>query len=48
MKLQTHILQNCTTRTFHSMTFRKIRFEIIVIGTNCTEMSFHEAVKGTS
>ena len=45
-KLQTHILQTCTTRTFHSMTFRRIRFKIIVIDTNCPEMSFHEAVKG--
>ena len=28
------------------MTFRKIRFESMVIRTNCTEMSFHEAVEG--
>ena len=46
MELQTHILQNCTTQTFNLMTFRKIRFKTIVIDTNCTDMSFHEAVKG--
>ena len=45
-KLPTHILKNCTTRTFNSVTFRKIRCTIIVIDTNCTEMSFCDAVKG--
>ena len=46
MKLQTHTLQRCTKRTFMLMTFRKIRRKIIVIGSNYTEMSFHEAVNG--
>ena len=45
-KLQTHIVQNCTKRTFTSRTFEKIRFKVIVIDTNCTKMSFREAVKG--
>ena len=46
MKLQTHILQNCTKLTFTSMTFRKIRYKISVIDTNWTEVSLHEADKG--
>ena len=43
MKLQTHVLQNCTKQTFTLMTFRKIKFKIIVTDTSCAEMSFCEA-----
>ena len=49
MKLQSHILLKCTTGTFISLTGDAGElsvFEIVLIHTNCTEMSFHEAVKG--
>ena len=40
MKLQTHILENFTTRTFISMTFQKIRFKIIVLIDSTRMVSF--------